>query len=108
MLKRTDISFNNFIYLVMSRVVYETGIVVKSYKIIFLLQRQAIKELEHGRVSAEEFVQAVGEMLSGAGIRMDTKKQCLLKTTLSLQERLNESQAALVLEQVCILLISIF
>ncbi|KAL4575550.1 hypothetical protein LXL04_022397 [Taraxacum kok-saghyz] len=62
-------------------------------------QKQAIKELEHGRVSAEELVQAVQEMLSAAGIRMDTEKQSLLQTTLSLQERLKESQAALLLEQ---------
>lgn len=62
-------------------------------------QKQPIKELEHGRVSAEELVQAVQEMLSAAGIRMDTEKQSLLQTTLSLQERLKESQAALLLEQ---------
>ena len=72
--------------------------------LIFVLfqQRQPIKELQHGRVSAEELVQAVQEMLSAAGIRMDTEKQSLLQTTLSLQERLKESQAALLLEQVCI------
>ncbi|GKE05235.1 hypothetical protein Tco_1397253, partial [Tanacetum coccineum] len=40
-------------------------------------QRQPIKELQHGRVSAEELVQAVQEMLSAAGIRMDTEKQSL-------------------------------
>ncbi|GJW33592.1 sacsin isoform X1 [Tanacetum coccineum] len=62
-------------------------------------QRQPIKELQHGRVSAEELVQAVQEMLSAAGIRMDTEKQSLLQTTLSLQERFKESQAALLLEQ---------
>lgn len=65
-------------------------------------QKQPIKELEHGRVSPEELVQAVQEMLSAAGIRMDTEKQSLLQTTLSLQERLKESQATLLLEQVCI------
>lgn len=62
-------------------------------------QKQPIKELEHGRVSPEELVQAVQEMLSAAGIRMDTEKQSLLQTTLSLQERLKESQATLLLEQ---------
>lgn len=62
-------------------------------------QGQPIKELQHGRVSAEELVQAVQEMLSAAGIRMDTEKQSLLQSTLSLQERLKESQAALLLEQ---------
>ncbi|KAJ0674652.1 putative transcription factor C2H2 family [Helianthus annuus] len=62
-------------------------------------QRQPIKELEHGRVSAHELVQAVQEMLSAAGIRMDTEKQSLLQTTLSLQEQLKESKAALLLEQ---------
>ncbi|XP_071734151.1 uncharacterized protein [Rutidosis leptorrhynchoides] len=62
-------------------------------------QKQPIKELQHGRVSAEELVQAVQEMLSAAGVRMDTEKQSLLQSTLSLQERLKESQAALLLEQ---------
>nr|XP_043609454.1 sacsin [Erigeron canadensis] len=62
-------------------------------------QKQPIKELQHGRVSSEELVQAVQEMLSAAGIRMDTDKQALLQSTLSLQERLKESQAALLLEQ---------
>ncbi|XP_076890119.1 uncharacterized protein LOC143541094 [Bidens hawaiensis] len=62
-------------------------------------QRQPIKELEHGRVSAHELVQAVQEMLSAAGIRMDTEKQSLLQTTLSLQEQLKESHTALLLEQ---------
>lgn len=41
-------------------------------------------------------------MLSAAGIRMDTEKQSLLQTTLSLQEQVKESKAALLLEQVCI------
>ncbi|KAL8224267.1 hypothetical protein R6Q57_019742 [Mikania cordata] len=62
-------------------------------------QRQPIKELQHGRVSAHELVQAVQEMLSAAGIRMDTEKESLLQTTLSLQEQLKESKAALLLEQ---------
>lgn len=68
----------------------------------FILQKQPVKELQHGRVSAEELVQAVQEMLSAAGIRMDVEKQSLLQSTLSLQERLKESQATLLLEQVCI------
>ncbi|PWA82438.1 Histidine kinase-like ATPase, ATP-binding domain-containing protein [Artemisia annua] len=62
-------------------------------------QRQSPKELEHGRVSAHELAQVIEEMLSGAGIRIDTGKQYLLKATLSLQERLEESQVALVLKQ---------
>ncbi|KAI3696119.1 hypothetical protein L1987_79128 [Smallanthus sonchifolius] len=62
-------------------------------------QQQPIKELQHGRVSAHELVQAVQEMLSAAGIRMDTEKQSLLQTTLSLQEQLKDSKAALLLEQ---------
>lgn len=40
-------------------------------------------------------------MLSAAGINMDVEKQSLLKRTLTLQEQLKESQAALLLEQVC-------
>ncbi|CAK9135394.1 unnamed protein product, partial [Ilex paraguariensis] len=63
-----------------------------------------VKELEHGRVSAAELVQAVHEMLSAAGINMDVEKQSLLQTTLTLKEQLEESQAALLLEQVCFLL----
>lgn len=53
-----------------------------------------------GRVSATEFVRAVHEMLSSAGINLDVEKQSLLQTTLTLQEQLKESQAALLLEQV--------
>lgn len=59
------------------------------------------KELQYGRVSAAELVQAVHEMLCSAGINMDVEKQSLLQTTLTLQEQLKESQAALLLEQVC-------
>ncbi|CBI27138.3 unnamed protein product, partial [Vitis vinifera] len=57
------------------------------------------KELQYGRVSAAELVQAVHEMLCSAGINMDVEKQSLLQTTLTLQEQLKESQAALLLEQ---------
>ncbi|GAB2275278.1 hypothetical protein Dimus_010038 [Dionaea muscipula] len=57
------------------------------------------KDLQLGRVSPAELVQAVQEMLSAAGISMDTGKQSLLKTTLTLQEKLKESREALVLEQ---------
>ncbi|KAL7001510.1 hypothetical protein U1Q18_002661 [Sarracenia purpurea var. burkii] len=60
---------------------------------------QLNKELQCGRVSAAELVQAVHEMLSGAGINMDLEKQSLLQTTLLLQEQLKESQATLLLEQ---------
>jgi sacsin len=52
-------------------------------------------------VSPAELVQAVHEMLSEAGISVDVEKQSLLERTLTLQEQLKESQAALLLEQVC-------
>lgn len=58
---------------------------------------QGGKELH--RVSPAELVQAVHEMLSEAGISVDVEKQSLLKRTLTLQEQLKESQAALLLEQ---------
>ncbi|KAL3825148.1 hypothetical protein ACJIZ3_021177 [Penstemon smallii] len=58
-----------------------------------------VQDLQHGRVSAAELVQAVHEMLSSAGINLDVEKQSLLKTSLTLQEQLKESQAALLLEQ---------
>ncbi|KAL8483693.1 hypothetical protein ACS0TY_026393 [Phlomoides rotata] len=60
---------------------------------------QPAHDLQCGRVSATEFVQAVHEMLSSAGINLDVEKQSLLQTTLTLQEQLKESQAALLLEQ---------
>ncbi|XP_077231071.1 zinc finger, C3HC4 type (RING finger) family protein [Tasmannia lanceolata] len=60
---------------------------------------QTGKELQYGRVSTEELVEAVREMLSAAGINMDAEKQTLLQATLTLQEQLKESQAALLLEQ---------
>lgn len=63
---------------------------------------QANKDLQYGRVSAAELVQAVHEMLSTAGINLDVERQSLLQTTLTLQEQLKESQATLLLEQVCI------
>jgi len=55
---------------------------------------------QSGKVSSAELVQAVNEILSAAGIKMDVEKQTLLQRTLNLQENLRESQAALVLEQV--------
>ncbi|PWA82169.1 zinc finger, C3HC4 type [Artemisia annua] len=58
-----------------------------------------IEDLERGRVSAEEYSEAVEELLSGAGINLEMEKQCLLKKTLCLQEQLSGSQAALLLEQ---------
>ncbi|GFQ05377.1 sacsin [Phtheirospermum japonicum] len=60
---------------------------------------QSVQDLQRGQVSAAEFVQAVHEMLSSAGINLDVEKQSLLQTTLTLQEQLKESQAALLLEQ---------
>lgn len=66
-------------------------------------QLQPGKELQYGRVSATELVQAVHEMLSAAGISMGVESQSLLQKTITLQEQLKESQAALLLEQVCIL-----
>ncbi|XP_073158695.1 uncharacterized protein [Henckelia pumila] len=61
--------------------------------------QQPVQDLQHGRVSAAEFVQAVHEMLFAAGINLDIEKQSLLQTALTLQEQLKESQAALLLEQ---------
>ncbi|KAK6931871.1 hypothetical protein RJ641_003664 [Dillenia turbinata] len=62
-------------------------------------QLQPSKEVKYGRVTAGELVQAVHEMLSAAGINFDMEKQSLVQTTLSLQEQLKDSQAALLLEQ---------
>ncbi|XP_014490933.1 uncharacterized protein LOC106753623 isoform X1 [Vigna radiata var. radiata] len=61
-------------------------------------QVQPVRE-QSGKVSSAELVQAVNEILSAAGIKMDVEKQALLQRTLNLQENLRESQAALVLEQ---------
>lgn len=61
---------------------------------------QLSKDLEYGRVPSKELVLAVHEMLSAAGINMDVEKQSLLQTTLTLKEKLEESQAAFLLEQV--------
>lgn len=72
------------------------------------LQPQSARNLQCGRVSATEFVQAVHEMLSSAGINLDVEKQSLLQTTLTLQEQLKESQAALLLEQVFYLFLNSF
>jgi len=63
---------------------------------------QSCQELRYGRVSAGELVQAVQELLSAAGIHMDVEKQSLLQNTISLQDQLKESQAALLLEQVSV------
>nr|XP_043613326.1 uncharacterized protein LOC122585271 [Erigeron canadensis] len=62
-------------------------------------QRQEIIELGNDSVLDEEFAQAVEEMLCGAGVGLDMEMECLIQTTLSLQEKLKESQAALLLEQ---------
>ncbi|XP_059447074.1 uncharacterized protein LOC132178626 isoform X3 [Corylus avellana] len=62
-------------------------------------QLQPGKELQYGRVSPAELVQAVHEMLSSAGINMDMEQQSLLQRTITLQEQLQESRAALLLEQ---------
>ena len=61
---------------------------------------QPLRELQYGKVSASELVQAVNEILSAAGINMDVEKQALMQRTIALQENLRESQAALLLEQV--------
>lgn len=42
-------------------------------------------------------------MLSAAGISMDTEKKALLESTLSLQERIEATQVALLVEQVILL-----
>ena len=55
---------------------------------------------QSGKVSAAELVQAVNEILSAAGIKMDVEKQALLQRTVNLQENLKESHTTLVLEQV--------
>ncbi|KAL2560101.1 hypothetical protein AAZV13_20G002600 [Glycine max] len=61
-------------------------------------QVQPVRD-QSGKVSAAELVQAVNEILSAAGIKMDVEKQALFQRTINLQENLKESQAALVLEQ---------
>ncbi|XP_028766970.1 sacsin [Neltuma alba] len=60
---------------------------------------QPTREVQHGKVSAVELVQAVNEILSAAGMNIDVEKQALLQRTIALQENLRESQAALLLEQ---------
>ncbi|KAL6844366.1 hypothetical protein ACP4OV_026039 [Aristida adscensionis] len=55
--------------------------------------------LEYGKVSSTELVQAVHDMLSAAGVRMDAEKETLLQSTLTLQDQLKESQVALLVEQ---------
>lgn len=66
-------------------------------------QLQPGAELQYGRVSAAELVQAVDEMLSAVGIHMDVEKQSLLGKTVMLQEQLKESQTMLLLEQVSVI-----
>lgn len=61
---------------------------------------QVANELQYGRVSSTELVQAVHDLLSAAGINMDVEKQTLIQTTLTLQEQVKESQVALLVEQV--------
>ncbi|CAL9081959.1 unnamed protein product [Musa acuminata var. zebrina] len=63
------------------------------------MKSQTSKELQYGKVSAQELVQAVHDMLWAAGINMDAEKQTLLQTMLTLQEQLKESQVALLVEQ---------
>ncbi|KAK9115561.1 hypothetical protein Sjap_014508 [Stephania japonica] len=63
------------------------------------LKLQQARELQYGKVSAAELVQAVHDMLSAAGINIDSEKQSILQTSLTLQDQLKESQAALLLEQ---------
>ncbi|XP_021724690.1 uncharacterized protein LOC110692006 isoform X2 [Chenopodium quinoa] len=60
---------------------------------------QTGKDLRYGRVSPAELVQAVHEMLSAAGVNIDMETQTLLRTNLTLQERLKDSEAAFLLEQ---------
>ncbi|KAJ4710441.1 Zinc finger, C3HC4 type [Melia azedarach] len=60
---------------------------------------QPSKELQYGRVSSAELVQAVHEMLSAAGVGMGVETRSLLHKTITLQEQLENSQAALLLEQ---------
>lgn len=62
---------------------------------------QTARELQYGKVTAEETVRAVHDMLISAGISMDTEQQTLLQTTLTLQEQIKEFQVALLVEQVC-------
>ena len=75
---------------------------VEYLKTIIFRQQPPIEDLEYGRVSAEEYSEAIEKLLSGAGIKLDMEKQCLLQKTLCLQEQLSGSQAALLLEQVSI------
>lgn len=74
--------------------------IYQSEKRFLSVQLQSGKELQYGRVSAVEMVQAVNEMLSAVGINMDVEKQSLMQKTITLQEQLKDSQTALLLEQV--------
>ncbi|KAL8139892.1 hypothetical protein V2J09_005913 [Rumex salicifolius] len=62
-------------------------------------QAQTSNDLQHGRVSPAELVQAVQEMLSAANINVDAEKQALLHDTIKLQDDLDDYRAALLLEQ---------
>jgi sacsin len=61
---------------------------------------QPVNEMQLGRVTAKELVEAVHEMLSAAGINMELENQSLLQRTLTLQEELKDSKVVFLLEQV--------
>ncbi|XP_066349988.1 uncharacterized protein [Miscanthus floridulus] len=63
------------------------------------ITKDADAGLQYGKVSSTELVQAVHDMLSAAGVRMDAEKETLFEATLSLQDQLKESQVALLVEQ---------
>jgi len=65
-----------------------------------LCHLQPVNEMQLGRVTAKELVEAVHEMLSAAGINMELENQSLLQRTLTLQEELKDSKVAFLLEQV--------
>ncbi|KAK4746859.1 hypothetical protein SAY87_025896 [Trapa incisa] len=64
-----------------------------------LTSSSQVEHEKYGRVTAGELVQAVHELLSAAGVHVDVEKQSLLQNVISLQTRLEESQADLLLEQ---------
>lgn len=59
-----------------------------------------MNEMQYGRVTAKELVEAVHEMLSAAGINMELENRSLLQRTITLQEELKDSKVAFLLEQV--------
>lgn len=65
-----------------------------------LCDLQPVNEMQYGRVTAKELVEAVHEMLSAAGINMELENQSLLLRTITLQEELKDSKVAFLLEQV--------